>query len=508
MKRKPQVLIILDGFGYSTNHDSNAIYQANLVNFNSWLEDYPSSILKASGTHVGLLKGMIGNSEVGHLTIGSGRIIKQPVALITDSIKDGSFFNNSMLINHFKQVKNSDSTLHLMGLLSDAGVHSLDSHLFALLKMAASNGVKKIVVHPFLDGKDVPPKSAAIYLTKLEKVLIDLNLGTIGSIHGRFYAMDRDYNWDRIEASYRVLTQSQETTFVSWQKALQYFYHRNITDEFIPPTSLSNDTYIKPKDSLIFFNFRSDRAREITRAFIEPNFKEFKVYCNLLSWMVTGVLYHPDFHTDVLCHKELVINTFFDVLEKAEMRIFTIAETEKYAHVTYFFNGGREVIRPLETRILIPSQRKYTSYADAPQMSAQQITHSVISSLQNDPQDFYLINYANADMVGHSGNFHATCQAVKYLDEQLKKIYDVLIDKLDGTLYITSDHGKAEDMFDDQLNQVRTAHTNNPVPFLMINKQLKGQNYILPLEELSDIAPFILNKLNLLVPYEMLANVP
>lgn len=495
MKNKPSMLIILDGFGYSKAKKYNAIYQAHTLVM-KWFKQFPSTLLKASGTAVGLLKGMIGNSEVGHLTIGAGRIIKQPVSILHDQIKNGSFFKNKDLIKLFKLLKKSDGTLHLMGLLSDAGVHSHEENLHALLKLAAKVGIKNVIIHPFLDGRDVPPKSAEIYLKKLNHKIKKYNLGKIGSIHGRFYAMDRDKNWNRTQKSYEVLTKPPSPIkFKNWQEALKHFYEEGITDEFIPPTALSNNAYIQEGDGILFFNFREDRARQLTQAIVDPKFKYFpkKKQINY-SWIVTGVQYHPDFPVDsVLYIKEEIKNTFFDYLEKQRKKIFSIAETEKYAHITYFFNGGREIIRPNETRVLIPSKSYKHTYADIPEMSAKEIADAVLSSLKNDLQDFYLINFANPDMVAHSGDLEATIKALKFIDKQLRRIYKVMIEKLDGTIYITSDHGNAEDLFNVTMDQPRTAHTTNPVPFIVLTKKVQKQK--LRLNKLSDIAPYILKKI-------------
>lgn len=503
MKQGPHVLVILDGFGYRHAHDHNAIYEGHPENFLRWLTEYPSVTIKASGTHVGLLPHMIGNSEVGHLTIGSGRIIKQPVTLISDSIQDGSFFKNPLLIERFKKLAHSKKRLHLAGLLSDAGVHSHIDHLLALIEMAKMQGITSIVVHPFLDGRDVPPESAAQYLTILEKALKPIKNGIIGTMHGRFYAMDRDNHWERIERSYKVLTNPQKPHFFTWQQALAASYDQKVTDEFFVPVTLHHAAYIQPGDALVLFNFRADRARELTRALINKSFTEFTTHPLHLDWIVTFTSYHPDFPVDVLLQKSVVHNTFFDVLERAEKHIFTIAETEKYAHVTYFFNGGREVIHQNETRILIPSKRHYATYALVPEMSAPEITNAVLQSLRENHHDFYLINYANADMVGHSGDYLATCKAVKCLDDMLAKLYERVVKQLNGTLYITADHGKAEEMYDIALRQPRTAHTTNKVPFLYINQKEWGKPSDLPLEELADIAPFILEKLGLPIPDQM-----
>jgi 2,3-bisphosphoglycerate-independent phosphoglycerate mutase len=501
--KHPHVLVILDGFGYRHSPENNAIYQAHPDHFLKWLTQYPHTTLKASGTSVGLLPDMIGNSEVGHLTIGSGRVIKQAVSRIHTMIEDGSFFSNPLLTAKLKEIAGTKKRLHLMGLLSDAGVHSHIEHLCALIKMAGQLGVTNIYVHPFLDGRDVPPQSAAVYLEQTEKALKQIKQGKFGTIHGRFYAMDRDNHWDRTERSYKVLTTPQRPQFSTWQQALADSYDKSITDEFFVPVTMDPHGYIQPGDSLIFFNFRADRARQLTRALIEPDFSKFTTHPLHLNSFITFISYHPDFKVDVLLHKDMVNNTLFDVLSAAHKQIFAIAETEKYAHVTYFFNGGREVIHPNETRILIPSKRHYATYAQIPQMSAPEITHAVLQALQENSHNFYLINYANADMVGHSGDFFATVKAIQVLDYELERLYTRVVDQLGGTLYITADHGKAEEMWNIQLGQPRTAHTLNKVPFLYINKKFYGAPQELPLEELSDIAPFILKNLELPIPPEM-----
>ncbi len=503
MKHGPHALVILDGFGYRHAHEHNSIYAARPEHILRLLSEYPSTTLKASGTHVGLLPHMIGNSEVGHLTIGSGRSIKQPVSLLHDAIADGSFFEYPLLKEHFKELAHHKKRLHLMGLLSDGGVHAHIDHLLALITLASQCGITDIIVHPFLDGRDVPPQSAARYLTQLEEALKKTKNGIIGTIHGRFYAMDRDNHWERIERSYKLLTTSHRPHFESWQQALSDSYDKAVTDEFFVPISLHANAYLQQSDGLVFFNYRADRARQLTRALTDSAFDAFKTHPLPLSWMITFTEYHPDFKTEVLLKKTSISNTLFDVLERAEKRLFTIAETEKYAHITYFFNGGREVIHQHETRILIPSKRHYATYAHNPEMSAPEITTAVLQSLSDNHHDFYLINYANADMVGHSGDYEATIKAIKYLDKEIEHLYTRIVEELNGTLYITGDHGKAEEMWDIQLSQPRTAHTNNKVPFIVINKQNRGHTTPLPLEEIAQIAPYILKQLNLSIPLEM-----
>lgn len=510
MKYGPHVLVILDGYGYRHEHDHNAIYEARPEHILRWINEYPSTTLKASGVHVGLLPHMIGNSEVGHLTIGSGRVIKQAVAHIHDDILNGSFFRNKQLIKNFTEIASTNRRLHIMGLLSDAGVHSRIEHLFALIKMAHAHGVKDIVVHPFLDGRDVPPQSAAYYLEQLENALKPIERGIIGTMHGRFYAMDRDNHWERTERSYKVLTMPFPHQFTTWRQALADSYDKAITDEFFMPITLHEHAYIQPDEALIFFNFRADRARQLTEACIAPQLTQMnnKQHVQLL-WMLTFTNYFTDssiiggstFPVQILFERPVVPNTFFDVLEQEQKHIFTCAETEKYAHVTYFFNGGREIIHQNETRILIPSKRHYATYAQIPQMSAPEITQTVLHGLQENSHDFYLINYANADMVGHSGDYLATVKAIKVLDDELAKLYTRVIEQLNGTLYITADHGKAEEMWDIQLNQPRTAHTTNKVPFIYINKS--DHSSVEHLKELADIAPFMLKNMKCRVPKEM-----
>jgi len=511
----PVALVILDGFGYSPDKKYNAIAHARMPHFKEWWEHYPHAILKASGTAVGLSDGIIGNSEVGHLTIGAGRIINQPMKIWLDAIENNSFESNHVLQKSFEKLKSVGGVLHIMGLLSDAGVHAHEKQIYASIKVAIDAGIKKIVIHPFLDGRDVAPRSAHIYLERLTQYIKEYNDNgnhhiIIGSIHGRFYAMDRDNNWDRIEKSYRVLTENQMGPYEQWEKVLERNYMNNVTDEFILPTQLDAAAVICNGDGILFCNVRPDRARELTMAFVPSVHPEpveglvpFITKPINLTFFMTPVVYDVHLPTTILFPRLPVVNTLKDVLANNDKTIFSIAETEKYAHVTYFFRGENEEPVTTETRILIPSIVA-KNYIDYPCMSADNITDAVINSLHNNPVDFYLINYANADMVGHSGNFEATVKAVECLDRQLKVLYDVMVKEMDGTLYITADHGKAEEMYDEVNRQPMTAHTNNPVPFLMIKKD--GKNELLSLTQLSDIAPFILKNMGVEVPIEMQKN--
>ena len=507
-KVHPVALVVLDGFGYSSEKKYNAIADAHIPHFNQWWRQYPHAVIKAAGAAVGLPDNWIGNSEVGHLTLGAGRIIKQPMTVWMESIKDGSFAHNLVLREGFEMLQNSGGVLHIMGLLSDAGVHAHEKQIYASIAAAIETGIKKIVVHPILDGRDVAPRSAYTYLERLTEFIKCCNHDSskprviIGSMQGRFYVMDRDHNWDRVEKSYRMLTEKQEESYSSWEKVLEHNYMQNITDEFIPPTQLNAAGEIQNGDAILFCNVRSDRAREITAAFIQEGFFAFVRKPLKLTFFMTPVLYDKDLSTMVFFPRKPVRNTLKDVLADNGKTIFSIAETEKYAHVTYFFRGENEEPVATEMRKMIPSviARNYIEY---PEMSADKITDAVIDSLHKDPADFYLINYANADMVGHSGNFDATVKAIECLDEQLGKLYDVIVQKMGGTLYITADHGKAEQMWDEKLQQPCTAHTSNPVPFLMINKDVEGRDKELSLKELSDVAPFILKNMNIEIPQEM-----
>lgn len=501
----PTMLVILDGFGYRQATQYNAIAHAKTPHIQRWLSEYPHAYLSAAGASVGLLPSMIGNSEVGHMTIGAGRIIKQPVSIMHNTIVDKSFFKNAILTGHLQQLKKQDGVLHIMGLLSDAGVHSDLEQLYAYLDAAHQHKIPYVYIHPFLDGRDSPPKSAANYLEQLQDALTHWQYGSIGSIHGRFFAMDRDQNWQRMEKSYRVLTGlNPNNNPRPWQDVLEQYYAQGITDEFIPPTQIDPTSSIRDGDGIIFINFREDRARQLTAAFVDPTFNHFPTKKVKLCFFMTPIDYSAGLKTTVLFPTVPIYNTLKDVLAAHHKTIFSIAETEKYAHVTYFFTGGREEAVAGETRVLIPSLKAGYNYANHPYMSAPQITDAVIASLATNPCDFYLINYANADMVAHSGNFDATVKAITCLDEQLARLYTMVIEEMDGTLYITGDHGNAEDMYDQLTRQPKTAHTKNPVPFIMIRKGLEqSEQRQLPLKQLADIAPFILAKMKLPTPAAM-----
>lgn len=526
MAKKPVLLVILDGFGYREETRFNAIAQAHTPHLDSWFAHYPHALLEASGKAVGLTEGSIGNSEVGHLTIGAGRIIEQPESFILHAIQDGSFFTNPVLQAQLTKLKKSGKALHIIGLLSDAGVHCREKIIHAFIQAAAQSGIENIFIHPILDGRDTPPHSAVTYLNRLDDFIDTIPQAKIGSLHGRFYAMDRDNNWDRTEKSYDVLApqffgsngknENQlnlknteiphprssrrierpgvETT---WQQALEQNYISGITDEFIVPINLIPRAIINSDDGIIFANYRADRARQLTECFTQPSFDHFKRINIDLTFFLTPVSYGAHIHTQVMYPHKPAPHTLKEELSQAGKTIFSVAETEKYAHVTYFFSGGKESAFPGETQVLIPSI-KVKDYVENPQMSAPEITQAVIQSLRTDPCDFYLINYANADMVGHSGNFEATKKSIEILDKELDKLFKVAVTQMHGIMFITADHGNAEDKFDEKSGQPRTAHTANPVPFLMLDETKRDRSEKLPLKELADIKDFILKSMDIM----------
>lgn len=486
-KRAPIGLILLDGFGHAAHSESNAIALARKPFFEHILNRYPHSYLQASGQAVGLLDGTMGNSQVGHMTIGAGKRVLQPITIISQAIRSGAFFSNPLLVSRLNTLASSGKTLHVMGLLSDAGVHAHIEHLFAYITAAQDRGVRSIVIHPFLDGRDTPQTSAVIYLNRLDAYIHDKPHVRIGSIQGRFYAMDRDSNWDRTQKSYSMLTDpSYPSHFHTWQDALAHYYAQGITDEFIPPTRLHQESIIQPHDGIIVYNVRPERVRQLTCCFMEDACAQCDSRAFPLTFYCTPVMYAPWLQTDVLFPPVHVESTLKEKLIQKGLSIFTIAETEKFAHVTYFFDGGRETAYPEETRVMIPSIKSKT-YANHPCMSAQEITQAVFNSLTTDPKDFYLINYANADMVGHSGDLQATIKAIECLDTQLEKLYKEFVLERNGTLYITADHGKAEKMIHD--GKPWTAHTTNKVPFYALSNKPIEQP---AMHELADISAYIM----------------
>ncbi len=491
----PTALVILDGFGFSPSNDYNAMAHAQTPVLNNLMGNYPVTLLEASGSAVGLPEGWIGNSEVGHLTIGCGAAIAQSPTIIFNALENESFFTLPALLTSFEKLKEHQGTLHLIGLLSDAGVHGHIDHLVAFLHAAHEQNIARIVIHVITDGRDTAPCQAQQFLESLEKILQDYPEAVLGSLMGRFYGMDRNRNWHLTNYAYQCLTEAQPLPTPSWRTYLEESYKKDLTDEFILPTQLADNVHIKPNDGIIFCNYRPDRARQLTACFTHTPSPLGKPTIPL-SFFITPVSYGSEYHTTVLFEKSHVPQTLTAILNEHEYSVLFVAETEKYAHVTYFFNGGRENVFPHEKRVLVPSLSS-KNFVTHPGMSADIITEVVIDSLKYQTRDFYVINYANADMIGHTGNFNAVVKAIECLDKQIGILYHEIVEKQGGTLYITSDHGNAEEMFDEQTGQVKTAHTANPVPFIAINKSLYQSGQELPLHELADIAPFILHGMNL-----------
>ncbi len=496
MDFKPVMLMILDGFGIREEKEFNAIKNAETPTLDYLFDNYPNSQLIASGEAVGLPEGQMGNSEVGHLNIGAGRIVYQDLTRISKAIKDKSFFENKVLTDAAKK----GDRLHLMGLVSDGGVHSHIEHLFALVELAKRNNVKRCFIHCFLDGRDTPPTSGAKYLNQLTEFLKELNYGEIASVSGRFYAMDRDKRWERIFEAYNVIVNGKGKIFADPVKEVNLRYKQNETDEFIKPFLVNNDGVIRDNDAVIFFNFRADRARELTRALTEENFKEFDVTNRpILSYYATMTLYDESFNLPVAFPPEKLRNILTEVLSDRGFKILKIAETEKYAHVTYFFNGGDEVPFKNEDRVLIPSPKDVKTYDLKPEMSAFLITDEVLKRIDSDKYDFIVLNFANCDMVGHTGVYEAAVKAVESVDRCVGKIYKKILSK-GGAIILISDHGNCEEMVDKN-GKPHTAHTTNPVPFIFISSlknKINTKDGIL-----ADIAPTILKLFGIPKPSEM-----
>lgn len=502
---KPLVLMVLDGWGERAETECNAVYLANPQNFYRLREKYPSTLLSCSGQAVGLPDGQMGNSEVGHLNMGSGRIVYQEITRISNAIEDKSFFSNEELLNAINYARAHQGAVHLMGLLSDGGVHSHLEHLFALLEMCKMNDVSKVYVHGLLDGRDVAPKSALEFIAAVEKKMQELGVGKIATLSGRFYGMDRDNHWERIERYYQALVWGEGVKAPNSFAAVNNSYENRITDEFVEPVVIVDERglpvgTVKDGDSIIFFNFRADRARQITRAFVDENIKQFDRKIVPKTYFVCMTQYDVTIKAPVAFLPQNLSNTLGEVLSNHGLKQLRIAETEKYAHVTFFFNGGVEEPNPGEERILIPSPRVET-YNLKPEMSAYEVTARVIEEINKDIYDVVILNYANADMVGHTGVLEAAVKAVETVDECLQKVVDTVLDKK-GTVIITADHGNCEMMACPNTGVPHTAHTLEKVPFILVN-----DNYInakLRADgSLRDIAPTILNLLNISIPEEM-----
>ena len=490
---KPLVLIIMDGWGIRKEKKGNAILNARTPNYNFLMKNYPNSMLFASGEHVGLPSGFIGNSEVGHLNIGAGRIVHQDLTRINNAIKDKSFFKNKVLLNELKKVREKKSNLHIMGLLSDAGVHSHTSHLFALLKMAKENVVNNVYVHAITDGRDCLPGTAKEYIESLEKEILKLKVGKVATVIGRYYIMDRDKRWNRVKKAYDAIVHGHGFGSASALNAFSNALRKGQTDEFISPTVIKDYKGMNKKDSIIIFNFRSDRAREISYALTNKNFRHFRTSSKFS--LVCMSEYDNRINAPVCFPSPKIKNNLGKVLSKKQMRQLRIAETEKYAHVTFFFNSGVEKPNRKEDRIIIPSP-KIATYDLKPEMSAYKVRNDVIKKIKSKKYDVVIINFANPDMVGHTGILDAAIRAVETTDECVGDVVEE-VQKLKGIVLITADHGNCEEM----IGKRKTSHTTNKVPFIVVSENKK--NIRLRNGILADIAPTMLDILNIKKPKEM-----
>lgn len=511
---KPVYLIILDGWGENPNLEGNAIAQANTPTIDNISRHYPQTLLQASGISVGLPWGEMGNSEVGHLTLGAGRVIYQSLPRITLAIQDGSFFTNAGFLAAVENAKKNGSALHLMGLASNGGVHSSLDHLYALLELARNNGLEKIYLHLFTDGRDAPPQSGLKIIQDIEERLKEFPGSRIASLCGRYFAMDRNDNWSRIEKAYNLLTEGEGLREKSAQIALEKTYAKNITDEFIEPVAIEDEKGnifpIGEKDSVIFFNFREDRARQLTKAFVLPTLPkmERKKYLPDVEF-VTMTKYEDNLPVKIAFGPQEIKNCLGEVLSANNINQLRIAETEKYAHVTYFFNGGREEPFPGEDRILVPSQ-SVSTYDKLPEMSAYIIEERILDALGTGKYGFTLINFANADMVGHTGKLKPAIAAVEAVDGCLGKIIPEIL-KIGGHIFITADHGNAEEIVNPRTEEIDTEHSTFPVPFWYLNSENqkpKSETEIVNAKNnigglLSDVAPTILAAMNIPSPPEM-----
>lgn len=500
--KKPVVLTIMDGFGYTPNEIGNAISLAGTPRLDKIAKKYKHTLIQASGLDVGLPNGQMGNSEVGHTNIGAGRIVYQDLTRITKSIEDGDFFTNEALVAAMENAK--DKSLHIMGLLSDGGVHSHIDHLKALIDMAKRFGLERVFVHAFTDGRDTDPQSAITYVREIQEYITSLGTGQFASVSGRYYAMDRDKRWERVETAYNAIVKGEGPKSESAIECVQASYDSGVNDEFIIPTVMTKNLEpvgkIEKDDSVVFFNFRPDRAREITRSIVDVDFEGFKrdlvptrfVCMTTYDVTIEGV--------DVAFGPEKIVNTLGEYLAKNGKKQLRAAETEKYAHVTFFFNGGIEEPNEGEDRLLIPSP-KVATYDLQPEMSAYELLDKLLAAIDEDKYDFIAVNFANPDMVGHTGSMEATAKAIKTVDECVGRLFDKVLG-LGGSGIITADHGNAELMIDLETGRPITSHSTNPVPFIVAGEEFKNRD-LLTDGRLCDIAPTVLDMLGMDKPKEM-----
>ena len=500
--KKPVALIIMDGFGYSEIKEGNAIEVANIPNLKRLEENYPHTLIQASGLDVGLPNGQMGNSEVGHTNIGAGRIVYQDLTRVSKSIEDGDFFTNKVLLEAMENAKKH--SLHLMGLLSDGGVHSHIDHLKGLIKMAKQNNVENVYIHAFTDGRDVAPQSALEFIEDIENYMKEVGVGKFASVSGRYYAMDRDKRWERVQLAYEAMAQGKGNIASSAKEAIEKSYADGKNDEFVVPTVIVEDGnpvgVIKENDSIVFGNFRPDRAREITRALVCDEFVGFDRPC-MKTFFVCLTTYDITIkNVHVAFKPQSLENTLGEYLAKNGKAQLRAAETEKYAHVTFFFNGGVEEPNEGEERLLIPSP-KVATYDLQPEMSAEELTEKILASIDEDKYDFIVLNYANPDMVGHTGVMEAATKAVEEVDRCVGKVVDKILEK-GGVALITADHGNAELMQHPETKTTITSHSTNPVPFIVAGEELKSITLRRD-GRLSDIAPTVLDIMGLEKPEEM-----
>ena len=496
---RPIAIIIMDGFGISPTQEGNAIAHASKPNLERLWKEYPTTTLKASGLAVGLPRGQMGNSEVGHLNLGGGRIVYQDLTRISLAVEKGTFASNPVLHEAMNLARKGDSKLHLIGLLSDGGVHSHITHLYALLEMARSMDLSRVFVHAILDGRDVPPRSALGYFRDLEEKFSQTGTGSTATVSGRYYTMDRDRRWERVEKAYRCLVYGEGLRAESAEEAVRKGYDRGENDEFIMPTVVDERGMVDDGDSIIFFNFRPDRAREITRAFVDKDFQEFATKPIRVHYTCM-TQYDATLNAPVAFPAENLTDTLGEVVSRAGLKQLRIAETEKYAHVTYFFNGGKEEVNPGEDRVLIPSP-KVATYDLQPQMSAYEVRDELLARLDSGRYDLVVLNFANPDMVGHTGIFEAAVKAVEVVDGCVGEIVNRIL-SLGGAVLLTADHGNAEKMQDSDTGQPHTAHTTNPVPISLITSDRKSYR----LREdgiLADVAPTALELMHIPQPEAM-----